>query len=105
MFRKIDSETVEARPITMVVDGEVVAAEQGEPVAALLLRIPPHTTRLTAVSGTPRAPYCMMGICFECLVEIDGTSSTRSCVTRAREGMIVRRQAGRPDPLEDTSIG
>ena len=31
-------------------------------------------TRTSPISGYRRGPYCMMGVCFECLVEIDGDS-------------------------------
>jgi NADH dehydrogenase/NADH:ubiquinone oxidoreductase subunit G len=36
----------------------------------------------------------MMGICFDCLVEVDGTLNTQACMTPVREGMVVRRQLG-----------
>ena len=45
--------------------------------------------RSSAVSGEPRAPYCMMGVCFECLVEIDGLANRQACMVRVRPGMQV----------------
>ena len=42
--------------------------------------------------AAPRAPFCMMGACFECLVEIDGRANQRACQVRVRGGMRVRRQ-------------
>ena len=39
-----------------------------------------------------RAPYCLMGVCFECLMEIDGEPDVQSCLVTVREGMTVRRQ-------------
>lgn len=76
-------------------------ADEDEPLAAVLLRRPPFTSRTSPVSGAQRAPYCMMGACFECLVEIDGVTSTRSCMVRVRGGMNVSLQNFRPDPLKD----
>jgi predicted molibdopterin-dependent oxidoreductase YjgC len=101
MFRKLDPDGVTIRPVMIWVDGVAMAVEDGEPIAAVILRIPPFTTRATPVSGAARAPYCMMGVCFECLVEIDGETSIRSCMTRARNGMMVRRQSTRPDAMKD----
>jgi predicted molibdopterin-dependent oxidoreductase YjgC len=101
MFRKLDPDGVATRPVTISVDGVAMAVEDGEPIAAVLLRVPPFTTRASPVGGTARAPYCMMGVCFECLVEIDGETSIRSCMTRARHGMEVHRQAGPPDAMRD----
>ena len=47
-----------------------------------------------AVSGSPRAPYCMMGVCFDCLMEIDGVGNRQACLTPVADGMQVRRQRG-----------
>ncbi len=58
-------------------------------LAAGLLAAGVKRFRNSHVSASPRAPYCMMGVCFECLVEIDGLSS-QSCQTYPREGMRVR---------------
>ena len=101
MFRKLDRDGSAKRQAAITVDGVPVVVDEGESVAAALLRIAPFTTRVTPVSGQARAPYCMMGVCFECLVDIDGATSTRSCMVQARDGMVVRRQSGRPDPLTD----
>jgi NADH dehydrogenase/NADH:ubiquinone oxidoreductase subunit G len=35
-----------------------------------------------------------MGVCFDCLVVVDGVPNTRACVTWVREGMHVARQDG-----------
>ncbi len=101
MFRKLDPTGGTIRQVTILVDGVAMVVDEGEPIAAVLLRTPPFTARTTAVGGAERAPYCLMGVCFDCLVEIDGETSTRSCLTRARAGMVVRRQSGRPNVLPD----
>ena len=43
---------------------------------------------------SPRGVYCGMGVCFDCLVVVDGVPNTRACVTWVREGMVVARQDG-----------
>ncbi len=101
MFRKLGSGSVSMKLVTITVDRVDIPVEEGEPIAAVLLRGSAFTTRVTPVSGSARAPYCMMGACFECLMEIDGEPSTRSCVTPARNGSIARRQVMRPDPMRD----
>jgi predicted molibdopterin-dependent oxidoreductase YjgC len=103
MFRKIDGDAGAAGLVSITIDGVPTSAEEGEPLAAVLLRTPPFFSRVTPVSGSIRAPYCMMGACFECLVELDGETSTRSCLSRVQDGMIVRRQPHRPDPLRGSS--
>ena len=45
--------------------------------------------RVTPVLASARAPFCMMGVCFECLVTIDGMGSRQACLVEVREGMRV----------------
>jgi len=91
MFRKLHS--AQGR-VTVTVDGIEVEAEDGEPVAALLLRLDGGMARTNPVSGKPRAPYCMMGVCFDCLVKVDGVASTQACLTPVRQGLTIERQRG-----------
>lgn len=75
-------------------------------VAAALLAGGVSRFRATPVSGSPRAPYCMMGACFECLVEIDGVPSRQSCMVPVRAGMRIRSQEGARDlPPLDLAVG
>lgn len=75
-------------------EGEELAAKAGESVAAALLAAGVTAFRETPVSGAPRGPFCLMGICFECLVEIDGAENQQACMVRVSDGMRVRRQRG-----------
>jgi predicted molibdopterin-dependent oxidoreductase YjgC len=93
MFRKLHDPG--AATVTIYVDGCPVAAEAGESVAAVMLRQSIGWSRTTSVSQSPRAPYCMMGVCFECLVTVDGRGSVQGCLTPIRDGMRVIRQQGR----------
>jgi hypothetical protein len=85
------------RPIGFFFDGEPIAAFEGETVAAALLAAGRRTLRTTVVAGTPRGIFCGMGVCFDCLVVIDGEPSRRACVTFATEGMRVETQIGLGD--------
>jgi predicted molibdopterin-dependent oxidoreductase YjgC len=93
MFRKLHDPGENA--VTIYLDGAAVAAEAGESVAAVLLRQPETWTRTTPVSGSPRAPYCLMGVCFECLAKVDGVASVQTCLTPVKAGMRIVRQQGR----------
>lgn len=74
----------------MTVDGQPVAAYPGETVAAALLAAGFRTFRSGTVGG-PRGPVCNMGICFECVVTVDGVTNVRACMTPVRPGMKVER--------------
>lgn len=88
------------RQVVVDVDGDPVPVPAGSSVAAALLLAGAIPNRRSAVSGAPRAPYCMMGVCFECLVEIDGVPERQACLVTAVDGMSVRRSRHQPDPAE-----
>ncbi|MCL4744727.1 MAG: (2Fe-2S)-binding protein [Burkholderiaceae bacterium] len=75
-------------------EDQPIEALEGDTVAAAVLSSNPGFTRTTPVSGARRAPYCMMGVCFECLMQIDGVANQQACMVQVREGMVVRRQLG-----------
>lgn len=75
-------------------DERPLSVPAGITVAAALLQAGVQRFRTSVISGAPRAPYCMMGVCFECLVEIDGEQSRQSCLITVREGMRVKSQEG-----------
>lgn len=79
--------------VQFYLDDLPVTAPAGVTLAAALLAHSGDWTRQTA-QGAPRTAFCMMGICFDCLVEVDGTPNTQACMTPVREGMVVRRQLG-----------
>lgn len=81
--------------LTITVDGRKVATREGDTVAAALLAAGIVASRTTPVGGTARAPYCLMGVCFDCLVTIDGVGSRQGCLVAVREGMKVETQKGR----------
>jgi hypothetical protein len=87
----------EAAPATVpvTVEGRTVRVPQGASAAAAVLLAGLSSIRDTAVGGGERAPYCMMGVCFDCLAEIDGVPNRQSCMIAVRPGMRIRRQRGR----------
>jgi predicted molibdopterin-dependent oxidoreductase YjgC len=38
--------------------------------------------------------FCGIGVCFDCLVVIDGAPNQRACITEAKANMVVRTQVG-----------
>ena len=83
-----------ASKIVFTFDGQELAAPDGISVAAALLVSGVTDFRASVVGRCARAPYCMMGVCFECLVEIDGVPARQSCLIPLRAGMEIRRQVG-----------
>ena len=85
----------DAGSVTVHIDGKTHLARATDSVAAAMLEAGMVHCRTTPVSGAPRAPYCMMGVCFDCLVTIDGVGNRQGCLVRVREGMRVEIQRGK----------
>ncbi len=96
MFKRLSGpggDTGETVPLK--VDGKDIRARAGDTVAAAMLAAGVGHFRTTPVTGSPRAPYCLMGVCFDCLVTIDGVGSRQACLVPVREGMAVETQLGK----------
>lgn len=91
MFKRLDNHRGSAISITF--DGTEISAVDGENLAVALLAAGISTTRDSPVSGRPRAPYCMMGACYDCLVRIEGRT-VQACMIAASDGLVVERPTG-----------
>ena len=81
-------------PVPITIDGAPFDARAGDTVAAALLAAGIGIFRTTPVSAAPRGPYCLMGTCFDCLVDIDGQPNRQACLTRVAPGMRIATQHG-----------
>ena len=92
MFRRLPD--LGGTPLRFTIDGRPAEGRAGDTVAAALLAAGIESCRTTPISGAPRAPYCMMGVCFDCLVTIDGVGSRQGCLVALRDGMALETQCG-----------
>ena len=93
MFQRLTRER--ELSLTIFIDGTATPARHGDTVAAAMLGSGYVACRTTAVSGAPRGPYCLMGVCFDCLVKIDGDANRQACMTTVRNGMRIETQRGK----------
>ncbi len=84
-----------ATTVTVMVNGKTVSVPQGFTAAAAMLLQGNGATRTSALSGEGRAPYCMMGVCFECLMDINGEPNQQGCLVTVTEGMRINAQHGK----------
>ncbi len=87
--RRMTGNIERGQMIQLMVDGKRIPAYEGETVAAALLASGRRAFRRTVPGGEPRGVFCGIGICFDCLVTLDGTQTVRACVTPVRDGMQV----------------
>ena len=93
--------------VTITFEGAPLSARPGESVAAALAGNGVLTLRQTR-SGAERGMFCGMGVCQECLVEVDGRPNQRACMTKVAAGMAVRRNVedrrAKPRPKPPATI-
>ena len=75
--------------VVIQVDGAPVEARAGQTVAGALLGLGRRTLRHTRRAGRPRGIYCAIGICFDCLVQLDGGARVRACQQMVRSGLRI----------------
>ena len=91
-----------ARPVGLFFEGRRVDAFEGETVAAALTAAGVRTFRIDD-RGEPRGLFCGMGVCFDCLVRIDGRASQRACMTKVEPGMRVSPEPGAARSTRDAA--
>lgn len=77
--------------VEIIIDEQRYKANKGDLLASFMLENGLVPFRKNPVDRSSRAPFCMMGVCFECLLEINGVPSTQACITTIEDGMIVKR--------------
>lgn len=80
--------------IEFTFDGENINAITGQSVAAALLAANQRALRKTRFNNNDRGVFCGIGVCFDCLVVIDGITNQRACLIEAKPGMKVQTQVG-----------
>ena len=83
-------ELEDAPRVAVCLDGAAVSLPEGANLAAALLAAGIEVFRGTPGSGAPRGPFCMMGACFDCLVEIDGVTR-QACMIEVAAGLAITR--------------
>ncbi|NUW40583.1 (2Fe-2S)-binding protein [Nonomuraea rhodomycinica] len=83
----------------MTFRGAAVPAEPGQSVGAALVAAGILDWRSTRKAGRPRGLFCGIGVCFDCLITIDGVPDRRACLVPAADGMRLG------DSAQDRSLG
>ncbi len=88
-----DKEVSRGQEVGITLNGNKITAFEGETVATVMMAENMVAMRTTS-EGQPRGVYCGMGVCFDCLVVVDGIANTRACMTWIKSGMRIQTQAG-----------
>ncbi len=79
----------EPTALSLTIDGESITGLLGQSIAGVIMANDRLGFRQTAHRNRPRGVFCGIGVCFDCLVEVNGLSDVRACQRKAREGDVV----------------
>lgn len=77
------------KKITLRVNGRSMTAYEGDSVHAALLAGGVGPLRKTLKKEQPRGIFCGMGVCYECLVTVNGVPNVRACMTTVEDRMEI----------------
>jgi predicted molibdopterin-dependent oxidoreductase YjgC len=75
--------------VTLSVNGQEIPAYKGETLLAALIAAGYKSLKQSPLRGEPRSALCGMGVCFECIVTVNGQPNIRSCMTEVEDNMKV----------------
>jgi len=75
--------------VTFRVNGRETVAYRGESVHAALLAAGYRILRKTKKGSENRGFFCGMGVCYDCLVSINGQPNQRACMREVEDGMEI----------------
>ena len=81
-------------------DGTRVPFTPGQTIGGALAGAGIVSWRTTRRDHAPRGLFCGIGVCFDCLVTVDGVRSQRACLVEACAGQIVHSS----DPEEPLAL-
>lgn len=80
--------------VAFTFDGRPMEAQEGQSIAGALMAAGIRSWRTTRMEGKPRGLFCGIGICYDCLVTVNGEASRRACLTQVCDGDTVQHQEG-----------
>jgi predicted molibdopterin-dependent oxidoreductase YjgC len=80
--------------VDITVDGVRWSVPAGSSIAAAFVTSGRPGWRQTRRRAEPRGLGCGMGVCFDCLVTVNGTHGVRACLTDVREGDVITTERG-----------
>lgn len=76
--------------VTVSLDGRGLVAAPGQSIGAALVSNGITAWRSTRKDARPRGLFCGIGICFDCLLTVDGEANQRACLVEVSEGMEIQ---------------
>jgi len=81
------------KEIKFTYNGQDYSAREGDSIATALFENDIRVNRKTFGKQNPRGSFCFMGVCFECLVKVNGKSGVQGCKHKVEESMEIKEDA------------
>jgi len=91
----------ERKKVKIIVNGKILYAFEGEPIAAALYANGIKVLRHTPQYNEPRGVFCNRGRCTDCIMKVNGRPNVRTCITAVTEGMKIETLHGMGEWSED----
>ncbi len=93
-------DTSTSTSLVVILDGQPTSLPAEMSVAAALLAAGQIVSRISPTSHKPCSPHCLMGVCYECLMEIDGVQR-QACMTTIRDAMVINRNLEKGERVQE----
>jgi aerobic-type carbon monoxide dehydrogenase small subunit (CoxS/CutS family) len=80
------------REVSFTFNGEIFKGSEGQSIAAALMTAGVRELRKTRFDDKPRLIFCGIGICFDCVVVVDGVANQRACLVEISDGTKIESQ-------------
>lgn len=97
MLKRLHENRSDEDLVTIIFEGEELKVPAMDTVIAAVMAAGAGYNRTSPISGEHRSAYCHMGVCYECLMEIDGIPNQQACKIQVRDGMVINRQYSNKD--------
>ena len=86
---------IEPKKVKIIVDGKPLEAFLGEPIATALIAAGIKIFHRSVKRNEPRGYFCAIGVCNDCIMNVNGQPNVRTCITPVDDGMIIQTQIGK----------
>ena len=94
---RIKGKLLRGKKVDITVDNQKITAYEGETIAGALIAAGIRTLNYSSKGQNPRSIYCGIGLCYNCIMTVDGVPNTKTCQTLVKDGCKVQTQKGLGD--------
>jgi sarcosine oxidase, subunit alpha len=91
---RIDGKIIRGKKVEITVDEKKITAYEGETIAGALIAAGIRTFNYSSKAQNPRSIYCGIGLCYNCIMIVDGVPNTKTCQTLVKDGCTIQTQKG-----------